>query len=206
MRHRVSACWLAGALVSAMLLHPSVAEAKETGVHSPNGKRIYTPSERFGEVLDQNRRRWVIEAVVGHGPEGNLGLSLGRLNVGVRGLELYAGVGYAFTPARQFTGSVRYLFNIYGFRPYLAAGYLLRDNYVLELFSHNVTGEAGYSWRIHHTYHLTAGVGARYILSTHLDAESPLTTAEIDPELLADQTSALDPWSLQAVLRLSRAF
>jgi len=206
MRHRASAWWLAGALVSALLLHPSVAEAKETGIHSPNGKRIYAPHEGFGEVLDQNRRRWVIEAVAGHGPEGNVGLSLGRLNVGVRGIELYAGVGYAFTPARHFTSSVRYLFNIHGFRPYLAAGYLLRDNYALELYSHNVTGEAGYSWRIHHTYHLTAGVGARYIVSTHVGDESPLTTAETDPELLADQTSGYDPWSLQVALRFSRAF
>jgi hypothetical protein len=203
-RVRVVLVTTAGAVV--LLLNTPPALAKNTGVHSPSGKTIYVPQRSFDEALDQNRRKWVIEAVMGDGPEGNVGLSLGRLNVLIHGFELYAGFGYALTPARHVTGSMRYLMNFHGFRPYLAAGYLWRNTFAIASHSHNVTGEFGYSWRIHHTYHLTAGLGARYIAATVVEATSPLKTSDADAVLLAEQSESMARWSPLAVLRFSRAF
>jgi hypothetical protein len=187
-------------------LAPALAHAKSHGMASPGGRRIYQPDETFQETLDQNVRQFVVEAAVGAGPEGNVGLLLGWINKPVRGVEFYAGVGIESNPARQYTGTVRYLFNIDGYRPYLGAGYLFKDLYVLRTHSHNVFAEAGYSWVLHHTYHLTAGIGVRYMASVGIRSDSPLLANDVDPASLAEQEDALVRWVPTAVLRFSRAF
>ena len=67
-------------------------------------------------------------------------------------LEYYIGVGFEVNPARHYTGAVRYLFNIDGYRPYIGAGYLFDDLYAIGTYSHNVFGEIGYSWVLHRTF------------------------------------------------------
>lgn len=135
------------------------AEGRRYAVGSPGGRSIYTEDETFQDAVNQNTRRFVLEMALGSGPEGNLGMLFGFLNFPVRGLEYYLGFGLEFNPSRQYTGSVRYVFNIEGYRPYASLGYLYRDLYTLRTFDHDVFAEVGYKWVIHSTNHLTAGVG-----------------------------------------------
>jgi hypothetical protein len=180
--------------------------AKNHGVSSPGGRTIYDAEESFHEALDQDVRQFVVEVAAGAGPEGNLGLLLGWLNKPVRGIEFYAGIGFEANPATQYTGAVRYLFNIDGYRPYVGVGYLFKDLYVLRTFSHNVFAEAGYSWVLHRTYHLTAGFGVRYIASVGIRSDSPLLGDDVDAAFLEEQENSLARWVPTAVVRFSRAF
>src|SRR5262249_48634258 len=104
-RHTQVGLALAGALVA------GEADARQVGLHSPTGRRIYEPTERFDEVIEHKRRVVVSEVAVGAGPEGNLAMLLGVLNVPVRRLDLFAGVGIEANPAALCTGSARYTFN-----------------------------------------------------------------------------------------------
>ena len=195
-------------LVSMLLALPrgAAAEGRRYAAGSPGGRPIYTVDETFQDAVNQNRRRFVLEMVVGSGPEGNLGVLLGFINFPVRGLEYYAGFGYEFNPSRQYTASVRYVFNIEGYRPYASLGYLYRSVYTLRSYDHDLFAELGYKWVIHRTHHLTAGVGLRRILYIGIHEDSTLREDDVDPVLLAEQKRAVNGWIPTFVLRFSRAF
>lgn len=195
---------LAPVLLLTALAKP--AHGKEYGIHSPGGRRIYAVDERFDDVLNTRSRRFVVEAAVGAGPEGNIAALLGFLNWPLRGLEYYAGFGLELNPCRSYTGAARYAFNLHGWRPYIGLGYLFRDVYEVGTYSHSAFMEAGYSWVLHRTYRLTAGVGVRYLAHIGLREDSPLRGAHIDEALLADETDRVFPWTPTFALRFSRAF
>lgn len=194
------------ALVLALALAPGLARAKQFGVATPEGRHIYGPDEQFGSVSNTANRDFVVEVAVGAGPEGNLGVLLGWLNQPIRGLEWYAGVGVEANPATQYTGAVRYLFNIEGYRPYVGVGYLYKDLTTLRTYTHNVFGEVGYSWKVHRTYHLTLGVGVRRILYLGIRDDSPLAGPDVDPALLDGERERMTRWVPTIALRFSRAF
>jgi hypothetical protein len=181
-------------------------ESKQYGVSTPAGRDIYRTRTTFSEAKDTRDRDFVIEVAVGSGPEGNLGILLGWINKPVRGLEYYLGFGYEVTPSRHYTGAVRYLFNIDGWRPFIGAGYLYNDAYGLGTYSHNVFAELGYSWVLHRTYHLTLGLGFRRILYVGIRDDSFLHGGDVDQAWLQRETDAISPWVPQAALRFSRAF
>ncbi|MEQ8276231.1 MAG: hypothetical protein RMA76_24700 [Deltaproteobacteria bacterium] len=190
-----------------LLLTPVSAFAKSHAFRTPSGRQIYDDSETIGDVLDQNQRQFVIEAAVGAGPEGNLGIVAGWLMPQVKGLELYAGVGVEAAPAVHLTLSLRYLMNFGGYRPYIGAGYLLNLLPELGTASQNVFGEVGYSWALAHTYHLTLGVGVRWLLGVSVvDDDSILSSQQVDPRFLDEQIDAIPTWVPTVALRFSRAF
>ncbi len=182
------------------------AQAKDYRLSSPGGRSIYDAQETFAEAVDQRSRRFVVEAAIGAGPEGNVGMLLGYINFPVRGLEYYLGFGLESNPARQYTAAVRYLFNIEGYRPYVSLGYLFKDAYALGTYTHNLFGEVGYSWVLHRTYHLTAGIGVRRILSVHVREDSTLNASDVDPQLLDAELDDIARWVPTFALRFSRAF
>jgi hypothetical protein len=189
-----------------LLANVNLAWAKEHAVRSPSGRRIYNPDETFAEVLDQDSRRFIVEAAVGAGPEGHLAMGLGYLFKDLPGLAVYASVGLEVNPAVHYTLSARWVFNLAGWRPYIAAGYLLNQLTAVETLSHNLYVEAGYSWKLEHTYRLTAGVGLRRLLHVHVLEESELRAPDTDPEFLEEQLGNIDPWLPTIALRFSRAF
>lgn len=182
------------------------AFAKEYGYRSPGGRRIYDDEDTFGDATNTRKRRFVLEAAIGAGPEGNVAALLGFLNAPIRGIEWYAGVGWEFNPARHYTLSVRYVANIDGYRPYIGLGYMYDDLYVLRTYSHNVFAEIGYSWVIHATYHLTVGVGVRRILHIGIHDDSVLKDEDVDQEFLEEERGNVSRWVPTFVLRFSRAF
>lgn len=194
------------ALTLLTLTWASSVLAKDIGIQTPTGKQIYDSNETFSDVDDTRKRRFVVEAVAGLGPEGNIGMLIGWINQPVRGFEYYAGFGYEANPALNVTGSVRYVFNIDGWRPYLAVGYIYKNLERLGTYNHNVFGEIGYSWVLHDTYHLTAGVGVRRILGVGIREDSPLKEPDVDPVLLASETDDMARWAPMVALRFSRAF
>lgn len=189
-----------------LVLFAASAEAKEVAVHTPHGKRIYTVDETFEEVVPQKMRRVVAEAVVGNGPEGHLGLLIGLLNAPIRNLDLYAGAGIELNPSRQLTGSARYGFNILGFHPYIAAGYVFRDLHGIGAYSHSAFAELGYTWSIHQTLRVSFGLGARRLLAFGLHESSPILDGYTDAALLQQQRDSLATYSPIVALRVSRAF
>lgn len=191
--------------LATLLAAPPLA-AKNHGLQSPHGRRIYEDTETFSHVRDQSRRRFVVEVVSGLAPEGNLGMLLGLINQPVRGLEYYAGFGYEVTPAQSIPFSVRYLFNIDGYRPFVAVGYTYRILNQVGVRSHNVFFELGYKWVLHSTHHLTIGIGARRSLSVRVVDGSPISGPDTDPDLLAEELDASRSWVPTAALRFSRAF
>jgi hypothetical protein len=144
-----------------LVLSTGVAAAKDYGYRSPGGRQITTMATR--SRVPAHPHAAAIEAAVGAGPEGNIAALIGLLNQPVRGIDLFAGIGWELNPARHYTIGARYTPNFDGYRPYIGIGYLYNDLYVLCTWSHNVFAEAGYCWVIHETYRLTAGVGIRYI-------------------------------------------
>jgi hypothetical protein len=195
------------ALVAASLALATAAAAKDHGVHSPSGRVIYEPHERFGEAIDVSRRRLVIEVATGLAPEGNLGIALGLLDVPFDRFELYAGFGVEINPARRYTGALRYFPDFGDFRPYLGAGYLFVDTYAIGVMSHNVFAELGHKWVLHQTYHFTVGVGLRRLLAVELADDSLLRETDVDQALLDEQIDHVMPrWVPMLALRFSRAF
>lgn len=182
------------------------AEARQFGIQTPSGRRIYGPYERFDDVLEQKRRVVVSEVAVGAGPEGNLALLLGCLNVPVRRLDLFAGVGLEANPAALFTGSGRYTFNFDGVRPYVAFGYLYKLTYDVGVASHNVFVELGHTWVIHNTLRFSLGLGLRRIIDSRLTEDSVLTGPDADPDAVRRELERIDPWLPLVAIRFSRAF
>ncbi len=190
-----------------LFLAPASAAAKSYAFRTPSGRTIYDDNETLGDVLDQNQRQFVVEAAVGAGPEGNLAMVAGWLMPQVKGLELYAGVGIEAAPAVHLTLSLRYLMNFGGYRPYVGGGYLLNLLTDLGTASQNVFAEVGYSWALFHTYHLTLGVGVRYLLRVDVvDDDSILNSQQVDPRFLDEQLSSIPTWLPTFALRFSRAF
>lgn len=193
-------------LASVAVIAAAPAAGKEHGLHSPSGRRIYGADESFEDLIDTRLRRFVVEAAVGSGPEGNIAALLGFLNWPLRGLEYYGGFGLELNPCRSYTAATRYAFNIQGYRPYVGVGYLFRDVYEVGTYSHSAFLELGYSWVLHRTYRLTAGAGVRYLAHIGLREDSPLRGPQIDEALLLDETERVFPWTPTLALRFSRAF
>jgi len=200
-----------GALFSLGVLLAALAsvrpcQAKDYGFHTPTGRHIYDIDEEFANVHNTRLRRFVVEAAAGAGPEGNVAALVGLLNWPVRHLDLYAGFGYEFNPSRHYTFSVRYTFNLNGYRPYVSAGYLHNDVYRLRTFTHEVFTEFGYTWVIHETFRLSLGVGTRYRLYLGVREDSLLNGEQVDRELLREQSEDVFPLVPTLTLRFSRAF
>lgn len=198
--------WLAPFACVATWLCATPALAKTYGIHSPGGRTIYDVDERFGDATNTRLRRFVVEAAVGSGPEGNIAALVGLLNWPLRGIEYYGGFGLELNPSRNYTFAVRYAFNLSGYRPYVSLGYLFRDVYEVDTYSHSAFFEAGYSWVLHQTYRLTAGLGVRYLAHIGIRDDSTLRGPHIDQALLADETERVFPWTPTLALRFSRAF
>jgi hypothetical protein len=201
-----AACALAAAAACSALATPAAAGAKEYGYSTPLGRDIYKDNTTFSKARDTQSRQLVIEVAVGSGPEGNLGLLLGLINLPLRGLEYYLGFGLEVTPSRHYTATVRYVFNIDGWRPFAGLGYLYNDVYGIGTYSHNVFAEVGYKWIVHQTYHLTLGVGVRRLLDASTREDSLLRGGDVDQAWLERELDSLNPWVPQAALRFSRAF
>jgi hypothetical protein len=197
---------IAGAGLLSLALQAGTAGAKEVGIRTPGGRTVYDTNEAFSQVFDTRKRRFVVETVAGVTPEGNIGMLIGWINQPVRGFEYYAGFGYEVNPALALTLSARYVFNISGFRPYVSLGYAYKDLTGIGTFNHNVFGEIGYSWVLHQTYHLSAGVGARRIVYIGIKEDSPLAAPDVDPAFLASETDNVSRWAPLISLRFSRAF
>jgi hypothetical protein len=197
---------LGAGLLGALWLRAPALLAKDYGVHSPSGRTIYTADEQFGQVTNTRKRRFVVEATVGAGPEGNIGALLGWLNQPIHGIEYYAGFGLELNTARNYTLAVRYAPSFRGYHPYIGLGYLYKDVYELDTFSHNAFVEGGYSWVLHQTYRLIVGLGLRYIVHIGIADDSPLRGPQIDGALLAAERDGVFPLLPTFALRFSRAF
>lgn len=194
---------LAGVLICASA---TPAAAKEHGFHSPGGRTIYGPTETFAEVTAQDRRQVVVEIATGLAPEGLLAASVGWLAPELGGLEFYLGVGLQPDPARQYAGSARYWFELAGLKPFVGLGYVYQDHYRLRMRSHHIFSELGYKWRVYHTYHVTLGLGARYLARVVILGGSALRAGTTDPALLQRQLDRLPRFLPTLSLRFSRAF
>lgn len=194
------------AFAANVALVPAPAAARQFGYQTPSGRRIYRPRERFDEVLEHKRRVVVSEVAVGAGPEGNLAVLLGCLNVPIRRLDLFAGVGIEANPAALFTGSARYTFNFDGVRPYVALGYLYKLTYEVGVASHNVFFELGHTWVIHRTLRFSLGVGLRRIIDSRLTEDSALLGPDSNQAALDSELEAINPWLPLGAIRFSRAF
>lgn len=198
---------LAARAAVALALVAPAARAKDVGFRSPGGRALYGPHERFGAVVDQNRRFLVVEVATGLAPEGNLAMLLGVLNLPVHGLEWYLGYGVELNPAVHYSASVRFFPELGEFRPYLGAGYLYKDTYAIGVSSHNVFVEIGHKWIMHRTYHFSVGVGVRRLLALSIDRDSILNDPDVDRALLDEQIDEeLPRWLPTVALRFSRAF
>ena len=131
---------------------------------------------------------------------------LGCLNVPVRRLDLFAGVGLEANPAALFTGSGRYTFNFDGVRPYISFGYLYKLTYEVGVASHNVFVELGHTWVIHNTQRFSLGVGLRRIIDSRLTEDSVLSGPDADPDAVRRELDHIDPWLPLVAIRFSRAF
>ncbi len=194
------------AVAVGIAMAPAPALARQFGYQSPAGRRIYGARERFGEALEHKRRVVVSEVAVGAGPEGNLAVLLGCLNVPVRRLDLFAGVGIEANPAALVTGSGRYTFNFDGIRPYIALGYLYKLTYEVGVASHSVYVELGHTWVIHRTMRFSLGVGLRRIIDTRLTEDSSLRGPDSDPAAVQAEIERIEPWLPLGAIRFSRAF
>ncbi len=201
------ACQVRAAVVlSVGMLWSSAARAKDFGIQTPSGRRTYLTDEHFSELVDHKQRILVSEVAIGSGPEGNLAILLGWLNIPVRRLDLYAGFGVEANPAMQWTLAGRYGFNFGGFRPYASLGYLHKDTYAVGVVSHNAFLELGHTWVLHRTYRLSVGAGLRRVLSRSVSSDSLLDAPDTDRALLAQELDAADVWIPLVALRFSRAF
>lgn len=195
-----------GLIGLACLWQASPAAARNFGLHSPGGRSIYRPQDTLQSAADYAKRQSVLEAVFGYAPEGNIGLSVGWLLPKPHGLELYGGLGLQLNPSFQLLVSARYLMNIRGYRPYIGAGYLSSWLTDIGTRSDQVFAEVGYSFKVRSTYHLTIGVGVRYLIETYVLPNSPLRNSDIDPVLRDKELDNIRPWAPTVAFRFSRAF
>lgn len=194
------------ALTASLCAFGRDAQAKDYGLHSPSGRQIYDDGEEFADVANTRLRRFVVEAAIGAGPEGNVAALVGLLNWPVRNLDLYGGFGLELNPARHYTLAARYTLKLGGYRPYVSAGYLYNDVYRLGTYTHELFAELGYTWVIHDTFRLSLGVGTRYRMYLGIRDDSLLRGDAVDPDLLSEQRDSVFPWVPTVALRFSRAF
>lgn len=192
-------------IVTLLALGAAPAHAKRFGYSTP-GRSIYGHDESFRNVLDQNRRKWVVEVGLGHGAEGNLGISLGYLLNVPQGLEFYAGFGTRIGPVLHTTTSVRYFLPFLAYRGYVGLGYLRADNSNIDLTSHSVYSEIGFKWILRHTFHMTLAVGVQRVLVRNIDDGSPLKDPDVDPMFLQESLDNAGHYRGLISLRFSRAF
>lgn len=186
------------------LLTAARALAKEHGVHTPTGRRIYDTEETFEQAWSEQSDRWiVIEVATGLAPEGQLAANLGFL---LGPVEVYGGLGIQLDPARQLAFSARYWFDFGGFKPFLSLGYVNQNHTALVMTTHHAFSEVGYKWRWAKTYHFTLGVGGRYILATTIRDGSPLGGSDVDQDMLDETIDDVFPFMPTLSLRFSRAF
>lgn len=197
--------YAAGALLLCALLAP-VARAKNFGVKTPSGRRIYAPEEQLAEAYEQDSRQFVIEVVMGAAAEGNLGVNLGWLAPQLGGLELYGGFGVQANPSNQWVLATRYWFDLLGLHPFVGLGYSYMSLSELGTTNQNLLLEAGYKWRVHTTYHFTFGLGLRYVASVHVESGSPLRGDDVDPDALQDELDDVGRIVPTIAFRFSRAF
>lgn len=183
-----------------------VGGAKSLGIHTPHGRAIYRPDETFADIVDSRRRIFVIEAAAGLGPEGNLGLVAGYMPKQIHGIEFYGGAGFEANPAYRVTGAVRFLFNIRGYRPYFGAGYFFKNAYEIDTYSHNGFLEAGYSFKLKSTNHLTIGMGISRLVYAGVRKSSVLRGPDVDAASLEEQIRRIPPYQPLLVVRVSHAF
>lgn len=193
-------------LVSVLAASSSLALAKDFGVKSPSGRRIYAPGERLEELYEQDSRQFVIEVVMGAAAEGNLGVNLGWLAPQLGGLELYGGFGLQTNPSHQWVASGRYWFDFLGLRPFIAMGYSVQDLTAVGTINQNLFWEAGYKWRWHHTYHFTLGLGLRYVTDVDVEPDSPLLEDDVDADALQRELGQISTLVPTIAFRFSRAF
>ncbi len=184
----------------------TTSHVKDVGVHTPRGRRIYGDEEPLEHILDSRRRIFVIEAVAGSGPEGNLGLVLGWMPKQIKGVEFFGGVGLDIGPAVHVSGATRFLFNIRGVRPYVGVGYFYKGAFAIETYSHNAFVELGHSWKLGPTNHLTVGAGVARLLYTGVSEDSPLRAPNVDPAALEAQRKLVPTYLPLFAARFSRAF
>lgn len=189
------------------LVAATPASAKEHSIRTPSGRTIYEPHETFAEALDQTRRNFVMEVVLGYAAEGNLGINLGWLFPYVKGLEFYVGVGLQINPSVNLHISTRYFPPIdNSFRPFLSVGFQRIFFTDLLVAANNLTMEIGHKWVIHTTYHLTIGVGVRYLAGINIFSGSIYQGSDIDRDFLEDEIQGTTRWVPTLAIRLSRAF
>ena len=68
MRPAITAAVLGAAVFSTVLGLSGSVHARQFGIQSPSGRRIYTPRERFDELVEHRRRIIVSEVAIGAGP------------------------------------------------------------------------------------------------------------------------------------------
>jgi hypothetical protein len=178
--------------------------AKKFGLNTP-GRTIYDGTETFEEVLDQNRRKWVVEVALGNGPEGNVGIALGYLSNKPQGLEFYLGYGTRTGPSLHTSAAVRYFLPFLRYRGYVGSGYSLQRNTKIGFGTHNTFAEVGYKWILRHTFHMTISVGGQRRLDTFTESGSVFDGPDIDPELLQRQIDESADYRVLFALRFSRA-
>jgi len=192
--------------VALILTVSAPVEAKRFGFATPR-REIYDSNENFGNMLDQNRRKWVAEVAVGSGAEGNLGFSIGYLSNVPQGLEFYLGIGSRNGPVVHYTGSVRYFLPfVRRHRGYIGSGYLLQQHPHLNMLSHNAYADIGYKWIVRHTFHITFSVGVQYNFKRSVSSDSVLRGDDIDPDFLNENLDSIPDYRALAALRFSRAF
>ena len=179
--------------------------AKNHGYSTPNGRQIYGNEETFEQIARTDARFFVVEAVTGVAPQGNLAILLGVINQPLRGVEFYLGYGAEANPARTYNADLRYLFNIDGYRPFIDFGYSYRHLTALGLHSHNLFAETGYKWVFRPTYHITLAVGVRHAVKLWL-IDSPLSASDTDQDELDAQLALAEQWTPTLALKFSRAF
>jgi len=192
-------------LVIAVLCVAGPVEAKRFGFSTP-GRNIYGHGETVGDVLDQNKRKWVVEVGLGSGAEGNLGISLGYLLNKPQGLELYCGFGTRIGPVLHTTASVRYFLPFLAYRGYIGLGYLHQSASNIDMTSHSAYSEIGFKWILRHTFHMTVAAGVQRVFTRSIDSDSPLKDPDVDPMFLQQQLDNIGHYRGLVVLRFSRAF
>jgi hypothetical protein len=191
-------------IVACLLLAATPAQAKKVGLSTP-GRTIYENSETFAEVLDQNRRKWVVEVALGNGPEGNLGIALGYLSNKPQGLEFYLGYGTRTGPSLHTSAAFRYFLPFLRYRGYLGGGYTLQQDTKIGFGTHNAFSEVGYKWILRHTFHMTVSAGVQQRLASYITDDSVFNDPDVDRDFLQREIDESADYRFLFTLRFSRA-
>jgi hypothetical protein len=187
-----------------LLVMAAPAQAKKMGLSTPS-RTIYKNNETFAEVLDQNRRKWVVEVALGNGPEGNVGIALGYLSNKPQGLEFYLGYGTRTGPSLHTSAAVRYFLPFLRYRGYVGGGYTLQRETKIGFGTHNSFAEVGYKWILRHTFHMTLSAGVQQRLATFTEDGTIFDNSDIDRSFLQEEIDRSADRRILFALRFSRA-